>query len=83
MTRPTWLAPLPQMTGPRYLAITDCLAAALQAGALRPGDRLPRHRDLASRLGLNVSTVTRFAPAACADSTARRTASAMIPTSCI
>jgi DNA-binding transcriptional MocR family regulator len=59
MTRPTWLAPLPQMTGPRYLAITDCLAAALQTGALRPGDRLPRHRDLAGELGLNVSTVTR------------------------
>lgn len=59
MSRPSWLAPLPQMTGPRYLALTDCMAAAVQAGTLRPGDRLPPHRDLAGRLGLNVSTVTR------------------------
>lgn len=59
MTRPSWLAQLSQMAGPRYLAITECMTAALQAGVLRPGDRLPRHRDLAGELGLNVSTVTR------------------------
>ncbi|WP_164868049.1 aminotransferase-like domain-containing protein [Rhodovarius crocodyli] len=59
MAFPSWLSALPAMSGPRYLAITECLAAAVQAGELRPGDRLPPHRDLAGTLSLNVSTVTR------------------------
>jgi len=31
----------------------------MQAGHLKPGDRLPTHRDLAYRLGVTVGTVTR------------------------
>jgi DNA-binding transcriptional MocR family regulator len=45
--------------GPVYLAIADALAADLEAGRVRPGDRLPTHRSLARTLGVNVVTVTR------------------------
>ena len=44
---------------PRYLALARAIEDGVQAGALRPGDRLPTHRDLADALGVNVSTVTR------------------------
>jgi DNA-binding transcriptional MocR family regulator len=46
-------------TGPVYLAIADQLARDLDAGKLKPGDRLPTHRDLAWKLGVTVGTVTR------------------------
>lgn len=42
-----------------YVAIADALAADIRGGLLRPGDRLPTHRDLARTLGVNVVTVTR------------------------
>ena len=45
--------------GPRYLAIVSALAEEIAARGLRPGDRLPTHRDLARRLGVTVGTVTR------------------------
>jgi DNA-binding transcriptional MocR family regulator len=35
------------------------MAADMQTGQLKPGDRLPTHRDLAYRLGVTVGTVTR------------------------
>ena len=54
-----WQPDLSQLSGPRYLAIVDALAADLQEGRLRDGDRLPTHRDLAYRLGITVGTVTR------------------------
>jgi DNA-binding transcriptional MocR family regulator len=54
-----WQPDLTQVAGPRYLAIVDALAADLQDGRLRDGDRLPTHRDLAYRLGVTVGTVTR------------------------
>jgi len=53
-----WLPDLTDRDPVRYLAIVEALAEAITDGALRPGDRLPTHRDLAWRLGLNVSTVT-------------------------
>ncbi len=52
----------PDLTGrrePRYLAIANSLADDIAAGRLRPGDRLPTHRCLASQLGVTVGTVTR------------------------
>ncbi len=45
--------------GPVYLAIADALAADLDQGRVRPGERLPTHRDLARTLRVNVVTVTR------------------------
>src|SRR5262250_989631 len=54
-----WTPDLSRHAGPRYLAIADAVAAGLETGQLKPGDRLPTHRDLAYRLGVTVGTVTR------------------------
>jgi len=54
-----WQPDLASHTGPRYMAIADALAADIAAGALKAGDRLPTHRDLAWRLGVTVGTVSR------------------------
>jgi len=45
--------------GPKYLAIAEALSAAIEAGELRGGDRLPPQRDLAARLGVDLTTVTK------------------------
>jgi len=45
--------------GPIYLNLADAIEADVSRGALKPGDRLPTHRDLAERLGVTVGTVTR------------------------
>lgn len=44
---------------PRYRALADALARDIQAGRLKPGDRLPTHRDLADALGVTVGTISR------------------------
>jgi DNA-binding transcriptional MocR family regulator len=44
---------------PRYKQLVDRLAADIRAGRLRPGTRLPTHRDLAAREGLALVTATR------------------------
>ncbi len=54
-----WTPRLDADAAPRYRAIAGAIASAIQAGELRPGDRLPTHRDLAWRLGVTVGTVTR------------------------
>ena len=53
-----WMPDLPDGR-PRYLAIAESMRADLQRGVLKPGDRLPTHRDLAYRLGVTTGTVTR------------------------
>ena len=45
--------------GPKYLAIVNGLAEAIQSGRFEPGRRLPSHRLLAQKLGVSVGTVTR------------------------
>ncbi|WP_421696425.1 PLP-dependent aminotransferase family protein [Aestuariivirga sp.] len=52
---------LPQLRRerPLYLEIADAIRQDAQAGALKPGDRLPPQRDLAYRLGVTTGTVTR------------------------
>jgi len=54
-----WLPNIGQEKGPRYLAVVEALTSDVRAGRLRPGDRLPTHRDLAYRLGVTVGTITR------------------------
>jgi len=45
--------------GPIYIDLADAIEADVTSGALKPGDRLPTHRDLADSLGVTVGTVTR------------------------
>ena len=45
--------------GPKYIAITDALSDSIRRGDIKPGERLPTHRDLADRLGVTVATITR------------------------
>jgi DNA-binding transcriptional regulator YhcF (GntR family) len=52
--------PRPEMLGrPAYRSLAQIISAAIAAGELQPGDRLPTHRDLAFRLGVSVQTVSR------------------------
>ncbi len=44
---------------PAYRSLADAVVRAVNAGALRGGDRLPTHRDLAYDLGVSVQTVSR------------------------
>jgi DNA-binding transcriptional MocR family regulator len=53
-----WTPALPPGT-PLYLGLADAIAGDVAGGALLPGGRLPTQRELASRLRLAVSTVTR------------------------
>lgn len=54
-----WVPRIGDRPGPKYHALADALAEAVGAGELRPGDRLPTHRDLAEALHVTVGTVTR------------------------
>lgn len=55
----TWIPDIAQRRGPRYIAIAEAIADAVATGDLAPGARMPTHRDLATRLGVTVGTVTR------------------------
>ena len=54
-----WLPRLEGRRGPKYRVIADAIDEDVQNGALRPGTKLPPHRDLAGHLGVTVTTVTR------------------------
>lgn len=54
-----WLPDLSAGGGVKYLAIADALCNAVKQGELAVGDRLPPQRDLAARLGVDLTTVTR------------------------
>ncbi len=58
MTTRDWMPDLSRSAGTKYGAIVDALAADIESGRLRPGDRLPPQRDLAWALRVNLSTVT-------------------------
>lgn len=45
--------------GPVYGRVADAIAAAIKAGVLKPGSRLPSHRDMAYQLGVAVGSVAR------------------------
>jgi DNA-binding transcriptional MocR family regulator len=44
---------------PRYLALADRIAEDIASGRLQPGMRLPPQRDLAARLGVDFTTISR------------------------
>ncbi len=47
------------ITRPAYRSLAQAIAAAISAGTLRAGDRLPTHRQLAWELKVSVQTVSR------------------------
>lgn len=51
-----WIPQLVDDDQPRYLALVDAIANAIESGTLKVGDRLPPQRRLAWKLGLNPST---------------------------
>lgn len=59
-----WLPDLDPAAGAKYAVIADALGAAIDRGALPGGTRLPPQRDLAARLGVDLTTVTRAYDAA-------------------
>lgn len=54
-----WSPELEPLSGPRYVAIAEALATDISTGRLKPGTRLPTHRDLAWDLKVTVGTVSR------------------------
>lgn len=44
---------------PLYIALADALESDIRLGILKPGEKLPPQRELADRIGVNLSTVTR------------------------
>jgi len=53
-----WTPDIVERPGPRYRAIADAVAEAVETGSLTPGTRLPTHRRLAHRLDVSVHTVS-------------------------
>ncbi len=54
-----WTPRLRPGASPAYRAIADALEADIRAGRIAAGDPLPTQRELANRLGLNFTTITR------------------------
>lgn len=54
-----WLPERIDGDGPMYLQIAEALEKDIHAGRLAAGERLPTHRELARRVGVNVMTITR------------------------
>ena len=54
-----WRSELPIGQGKRYELLADGLAEAISSGRIEAGSRLPTQRDMAHRLGISLSTVTR------------------------
>ena len=55
----SWTPRLGDESEPVYRAIARALEADIRVGRLEPGDPLPPQRELAERLGVNFTTVTR------------------------
>jgi DNA-binding FadR family transcriptional regulator len=47
----------PGVGSPHYVQIVEDLIGRIDAGALRPGDRLPPERDLSRQFGVNRMTL--------------------------
>jgi DNA-binding transcriptional MocR family regulator len=59
MASDPWVPDIAGAAGPKYKAVTAAISAAVARGELRHGDRLPPQRDLAVRLGIDLTTVTK------------------------
>lgn len=59
-----WLPDLSRHSGVKYQAIADAIGSAIERGELGGGDRLPPQRELALRLGVDLTTVTKAYDAA-------------------
>ncbi len=55
----SWTPNLDGRNGPLYRELAEAVASAVRAGVLRAGDKLPPHRVMAARLGVDLTTVTR------------------------
>jgi len=53
------LSDIESRSGPKYIAITEALSESIRRGRIKPGERLPTHRDLADTLGVTVATISR------------------------
>lgn len=58
-TMTIWMPDPATLTRPAYRSLAREIVRAIEEGVLRPGERLPTHRDMAFRLGLSVQTVSR------------------------
>lgn len=54
-----WLRPLQGAAGPIYRQVAQQVIKAVELGLLKVGDRLPAQRELARRLGVDLTTITR------------------------
>lgn len=54
-----WQPEIRNRQGPLYAAICDAIAQDVAIGQLKPGQKLPPHRDLAYKLGVTIGTVAR------------------------
>jgi DNA-binding transcriptional MocR family regulator len=54
-----WTPALKKTSGPLYYAITNALEADIASGKLKPGALLPTQRELAKRLDVAFTTITR------------------------
>lgn len=54
-----WTPDITKLDGPRYLAVATAIAKAIDGGQLSPGAQLPPQRDLATKLGVTVGTISR------------------------
>lgn len=54
-----WTPETLETEGPLYKGLADSIERDVYSGRLKPGQKLPTHRDLADALGINVSTITR------------------------
>jgi len=54
-----WIPALQERTGTIHDRLLTALEHDIDSGKLKPGDRLPSHRELAHRLGIGIGTVTK------------------------
>jgi len=54
-----WLPTLSRTSDPKYRAIADAYAQAINGGQMLPGEKLPAHRLLAKKLNVTTGTISR------------------------